>query len=320
MLYHATFSADMMKIYLHKERMEYLLPVFFGGLSSLVLCAMLSVRAPDTKEPESAPVYLVEVQESIEEVYLATSLAEEPPLEDEALQIFAGKPEKKQDLVLKMYREPEAREWVTDFFTTICASREIAEVILANADQFDIPPALAFALSWEESRFNPKAENSTKNQDGSIDRGLFQLNNRSFPRLGAQTFFDPKINAYYGMSHLRFCLDSGGSEIMALATYNAGAGKVKNTGAPRHTLDYIHRILENREKIDARFHARVQREAEARIAEKTRRKRIVVTPEQDMHFLLNEFSEKIVEAEPARPRPLRFAPLSGAIGPLALGF
>jgi hypothetical protein len=299
-------------MHLHKAKIECLLPVFFGGFCSLALCAHLVIVGPAV--PELALLYTiwpVKTAPEEEEIYPEISeIEEELPFEEEALRQFAETPEPKRDLIREMYREPEAREWVTEFFEQLCDSRDIAEIILANADEFNVPPALAFALSWEESRFNYMAV-SKKNKDESVDRGLFQLNSRSFPRIPLKDFFDPQINAQTGMNHLRHCLDTGGSEIAALALYNAGTGKVHATGAPKHTLDYIHRILENRQKIETRFQARVQREAEARIAEKFNQKRTVVTPEQDMDFLLSEFTEKviIVEAEPPRPRTLRLAPL-----------
>jgi len=55
------------------------------------------------------------------------------------------------------------------------------------------------------------------------------------------------------MSHLRYCLDTGRTEIAALAMYNAGTGRVSVTGAPKSTLDYISRILENKNKIENKF-------------------------------------------------------------------
>ncbi|WP_461249005.1 transglycosylase SLT domain-containing protein, partial [Treponema sp. R6D11] len=87
---------------------------------------------------------------------------------------------------------------------------------MQNADEYNVPAALAFALCWEESRFNPRAVGKP-NRDGSIDRGLFQLNNRSFPELDTYMFFNVQHNARYGISHLRYCLDYGGSEVSALA-------------------------------------------------------------------------------------------------------
>jgi len=157
-----------------------------------------------------------------------------------------------EDIIQELYRQPESRSRVIGFFAEICPSIEIAEIILDSANVNNISPALALALAWEESRLNPLAVNA-KNRDGSIDRGLFQLNNRSFPGLDNQSFFDPEINAKYGMSHLRHCLNTGGTEIAALAMYNAGTNRVRNSGTPKTTLDYISRILDNRQEIERRF-------------------------------------------------------------------
>jgi hypothetical protein len=282
----------------------FALPVFLGGLSSLALCAFLAVHEPE--------LWVSPVSERPE------SVSPEPPVVNEemppalkAFQILTGKSVQKPDRLQEMYRDPDKRERVIGFFREICDSREIAEVILANAEAFDIAPALAFALAWEESRFNPRAVNN-KNRDQSIDRGLFQLNSRSFPRIETQAFFDPKINAWNGMSHLRFCLDSGGSEIAALAIYNAGSGKVKSSGAPRQTLDYMNRILENRRNIESYFEARFGHEAETRTAEKFANARgRDAAPEQNMDFLPGEFSEEIAESEPAGRRLIRLTPLAG---------
>jgi soluble lytic murein transglycosylase-like protein len=139
-----------------------------------------------------------------------------------------------------------------DYLGSVTGSREIAQVILHNAALFDIPPALAFALCWEESRYTPRAVNR-KNRNASIDRGLFQLNDRSFPDIAAEDFFNPRINAYYGLGHLRWCLNTGGTEVSALAMYNAGTNRVHNFGTPKNTLDYIHRILQYRRKLESAF-------------------------------------------------------------------
>jgi soluble lytic murein transglycosylase-like protein len=158
----------------------------------------------------------------------------------------------KPDRILHYYRNAENRSDVVAFFAALVQSEEIAQSILDNADRFDIPPALAFALCWGESRFNPLAVNRM-NRNRTIDRGLFQLNNESFPRLKETDFFDPRINAHYGMAHLRWCLDFGGTEVAGLAMYNAGANRVNAGGTPRHTLDHVSRILEFRRGIESLF-------------------------------------------------------------------
>jgi soluble lytic murein transglycosylase-like protein len=160
-----------------------------------------------------------------------------------------------QDPILEAYRNLALREWVVNFFGDYTGSTELAAVVLSNADVFDVPPALAFALCWEESQYKTRAVNRS-NRNKTVDRGLFQLNSASFPKLKEEDFFNPGINAWYGLSHLRWCLDYAGTEVAGLAMYNAGSNRVKSNETPKRTLDYISRILDRRHKIDDRFLAR----------------------------------------------------------------
>ncbi|MDR0316069.1 MAG: lytic transglycosylase domain-containing protein [Treponema sp.] len=273
-------------------KIELIVPVFLGCLVSLILCALLMIHGPGSSRYSTA-----ENQE------ISLEAAEEESVEMSGF--FARAEPERRDIIKELYRQPEAQGWVTEFFTEICASPEVAAVILDNANSFNIAPALAFALCWEESRFNPRAVNS-RNRDGSTDRGLFQLNNHSFPRLDAQAFFNPKINAWHGMGHLRHCLNTGGSEIAALAMYNAGTGRVNSTGTPRSTLDYVSRILENRRKIENRFEERLRQELGI-FAENTD---AIELP--DMALLLGGFTPKITVAQPVMRS--RFIPLMRLAG------
>jgi soluble lytic murein transglycosylase-like protein len=240
----AVFSAELLFV-----------PVFFGCLISLFFTVPLVNRYPVSQlDRYSAAQPPLLSGEEVEILEIQLSVADELPRET-GIRLFTEKRPKQQDLALELYRQPEDRARVVDFFAEICPSREIAEAILANADLYSIPPALAFALAWEESRLNPRAVNS-RNRNESIDRGLFQLNDKSFPLLELPSFFNPELNAKYGMGHLRHCLDTGGTEIAALAMYNAGTVRVRNTGTPKATLDYVSRILENRSIIERRFQER----------------------------------------------------------------
>jgi soluble lytic murein transglycosylase-like protein len=157
-----------------------------------------------------------------------------------------------QDPILEAYRNPALRDWVVNFFEDYTGSTELAAVVLSNAEVFDIPPALAFALCWEESQYKTHAVNRN-NRNKTVDRGLFQLNSATFPKLKEEDFFNPGINAWYGLSHLRWCLNYAGTEVAGLAMYNAGSNRVKSNETPKKTLDYISRILNRRHKIDERF-------------------------------------------------------------------
>lgn len=151
------------------------------------------------------------------------------------------------DFALQLYRSDETRDKVVAFYTDLTGNAEITSIILRYADENNISPSLAFGLSWEESRFQPKAVNRNSN---SVDRGLFQLNNRAFPDLTEEDMFNPEINARNGLSHLRYCIDQSGNEITALAMYNAGTTKVRNGNTPKRTLDYVSRILSFRDSTD----------------------------------------------------------------------
>ena len=156
-----------------------------------------------------------------------------------------------QDLITIVYSDPELREEAVAFFEELTGSYEIAEVILANAHVLEISPALAFSLCAEESAYKVRAYN--RNQNNTIDRGLFQLNSASFPKLEPEDFFDPIVNTWHGLSYLRWCLDTAGSDVAGLAMYNAGVTRVRQVGTPKSTLDYISRILERQRKIEERF-------------------------------------------------------------------
>jgi soluble lytic murein transglycosylase-like protein len=156
----------------------------------------------------------------------------------------------RSDPMLALYRDRGAKEDVVAFFTAVLNSEELAKVILKRAEEYDVSPSLAAAIGWEESRFDPAAVNRNK---ASVDRGLFQLNSKSFPKLQERDFFNPDVNARFGIAHLRWCLDLGGSEVSGLAMYNAGTTRVRADNTPKKTLDYIARVLAFRDGLDALF-------------------------------------------------------------------
>lgn len=158
---------------------------------------------------------------------------------------------KQLDVGLELYRALPTRTAVEWFYTNVTGDMDVALAILREADKNNIPLSLAFSLAYTESRYKPRALN--KNTNASIDRGVFQLNNKSFPALVEADFFDPYVSAKYGLSHLRFCLDTAGNEVSALAMYNAGTNRVRNNGTPQTTLNYISKIQTYRQGLDNLF-------------------------------------------------------------------
>ncbi len=164
------------------------------------------------------------------------------------------------DKGLELYRNPATRAAVEWFYLRITGRRDVTMAILEAANREDVPLSLAFALCYTESRYNSYARNV--NANGSIDRGLFQLNDRSFPRLGDDDFFSPETSAKYGLQHLRFCMNVAGDETLALAMYNAGLSRVRNNKTPSSTLRYVGRIASYRANLENAFSEEVLRPLE----------------------------------------------------------
>lgn len=158
------------------------------------------------------------------------------------------------DAIAAYYKNMETKQSVVDFFASLTNSSNVAIAILENAVKHEVPASLAFAIAYEESRFNPKALNKN---DSSVDRGLFQLNSSAFPSLTEKEAFDPLSNAKEGIKYFKHILDVSGNEVSALAMYNAGRTRVSQRGAPVITLGYISRILNYEKNISSLFTARV---------------------------------------------------------------
>jgi soluble lytic murein transglycosylase-like protein len=145
-----------------------------------------------------------------------------------------------------------ARPAAVDFYAAYTGSGDVARVILDAALREGVPVNLAFALGWQESRFNTHAV-SNLNFYGTRDWGLFQLNDGSRPEWKREDFFDMARNAEHAMQYLRLCLAEMGSVDMALAAYNAGIRGVRKWGVPRSTRAYIRAIAAYENELDRRF-------------------------------------------------------------------
>jgi hypothetical protein len=152
--------------------------------------------------------------------------------------------------ILSLYREDVTHDAVEEFFRELTGSDEIGLPMLYHADRNDLSVSLVFAVAWVESRFYPYAENY--NAD-SIDRGLFQLNNKSFVRLSTDDFFHPEVNARHGTDYLRFALNYGGDERTAVAIYNAGMTRVLQNRTPQSTLKHVERVMAYKSSLERQF-------------------------------------------------------------------
>ena len=67
---------------------------------------------------------------------------------------------------------------------------------------------------------------------------------------------------------MRWCLNSAGTEVAALAMYNAGHARVHSVGTPKSTLDYVSRILRRQRRIEELFMAEYTRIARTESGDK----------------------------------------------------
>lgn len=158
----------------------------------------------------------------------------------------AGEPST-QDALLALYRDDHLGPLVVEYYAKLTEDRAVALAILEACDQLGIAPSLGFALAWNESQFDPRAVNYNAT---TMDRGLFQLNSRTFSRLDRRTAFDPKANAVLGLTYYKRAYDKLGTEEKALGYYNAGIGWTTDRVLPLRTQAYIKRILEDRDRMD----------------------------------------------------------------------
>ena len=152
-----------------------------------------------------------------------------------------------KDALLSLYRHPQLRFFVEDYYSQLTGDRSVAQVILETCDELELDPSLGFALAWNESHFNPRA---VSYNDTTVDRGLFQLNSRSFSGLDRKTVFDPRANAVRGLSYYKNALAKLGSEEKALGYYNSGVGLASDRPLPRSTRAYVRKILADRDRMD----------------------------------------------------------------------
>jgi soluble lytic murein transglycosylase-like protein len=220
---------------------------FKAILSNIVLFFTAWTLIPDNRNPDKVETVPIAVP-----VTVPVAVPEAKPIDPASYHEFALTAGKAPCQALEAYRNPDTREAAVEFFSSLIGSRELTVILLRNASAFDLDPALVFALCWVESHYNRYAVNS-KNVNGSIDRGLFQLNDRSFPSLSVEEFFNPSINTYIALESLRTYINLGGSEVAGLAMYNAGPVRVRKGATPQKTLNYIASINNYREGITALF-------------------------------------------------------------------
>lgn len=211
----------------------------------LLAAALLGCSIGDPYDPSTDPD-LIRANRRLESSHTLIALEQQDKTVFPNIENFLEGPAP----VLALYREDVTRDHVTQFFVNRAGSSEVALPILYYADRLDISISLVFSLAWMESRFSITAVN--RNSD-SVDRGLFQLNSKTFRSLTEADFFNPDVNTYHGLRYLRFCLQQGRDDREALAIYNAGMTRVLAGRTPASTLRYVDIISEYRLQLEREF-------------------------------------------------------------------
>jgi len=107
--------------------------------------------------------------------------------------------------------------------------REYREYVEKYAKQYDVPENLVYAVIRTESSFDSQAVSRV----GAV--GLMQMMPSTFrwltddilaEQLADEALYDPEVNIRYGTYYLRRMYDRYGDWETALASYNAGSGRV----------------------------------------------------------------------------------------------
>lgn len=118
---------------------------------------------------------------------------------------------------------------------------------------YNVDPMLALAVLEAESNFDPKATN--KNQNGTFDRGYFQINDGTGPwlakRLGLAQYnhnmaYDPQLNMKMGIYYLGLLARQNSDTHFVLTAYNRGEAGAKRmlrthgTAVSRYSQRVLH--------------------------------------------------------------------------------
>jgi hypothetical protein len=121
----------------------------------------------------------------------------------------------------------------------------IIALILTIAAQENVPPYFALSVAKTESDLLNICSSTVRppNTDGSVDRGIFQLNSRIYPDIEWQCIL---TNIQYGIRHLRRLMNRRDHNTFweVAISYNAGhAWVVNRTRPPNSSIAFADRVM-----------------------------------------------------------------------------
>jgi soluble lytic murein transglycosylase-like protein len=123
--------------------------------------------------------------------------------------------------------------------------------VIYTCKELDIPLNIFYNLIYEESRWKATAINRNKN--GTMDRGLMQLNsryqsyfvNKFFNSKFVFDIFNPYHNIEVGANYLKSLHNKYGNWKTSIMAYNCGPGNVDRNKIPTSTKSFANRIFKN---------------------------------------------------------------------------
>jgi soluble lytic murein transglycosylase len=126
------------------------------------------------------------------------------------------------------------------FRPTSISIQVMHQAIMQSSERHRLDPALVRAVIRAESAFNSNAVS----RKGAV--GLMQLMPETAASLNITNPYDPEQNIAGGARYLRYLLDRfHGNVPLALAAYNAGETRIRDSRIPRisETREYVRRVL-----------------------------------------------------------------------------
>lgn len=175
-------------------------------------------------------------------------------------------------LAAQLKKEPIQQEQVTIPDETVKSQTEIQPNMGNNqhnvatympfieqaAQEFNIEPSWILAVIDQESNFNEKADNV--NTNGTIDKGLMQINSSTSPWIAQQLQipyqedieFDPAINIRMGAFYLSYIRSKNANTHFMFTSYNRGIGGAETWLSKTGTYEtsYSRSVVEKIKKYD----------------------------------------------------------------------
>jgi soluble lytic murein transglycosylase-like protein len=143
-----------------------------------------------------------------------------------------------------------------EFYQDLTHNKTITKIIINEAIKRHLPINFVMAVVFNESAFDPNAENYNLE---TVDRGLFQLNSGSFPDLTYSEIFDIRRNVYEGCLYLRALYDQyNENPILTVYAFNAGMGKIASGKIKIRTLIHTEKIMMAYRYLDFQYTYYVQ--------------------------------------------------------------